>query len=367
MAQKPPLATITPEQEAERAAAYAAWRVEVADRLNDASRWSESINFRECGHLYGNFQVLTCEADPTHEARALPFTCHLRYCPDCERRHSAELVAKYVPILKNISEQDDRPGWSLKKIVLTTPYNLAADSAAADFQTAWEAVERWQQLMLQHLLAFELTDGEKRRQRVDYTPHGYGSIISAEFGGESRFLHFHLLAYLPWLDKYKSSDLWLQASGGVANITYIAQVQYHDVDDQVREQVKYITKFMELPPAMVVKLADILDGSRRLRTYGTVRGAEKLEPEPHICAKCAGKVTIMRVTQYFIAVIGRNVAPDELILASARSIYLDLIPGIKSGEAGAHLARDDPDRSLAEQILPGFSDVQVKIKPFRYD
>lgn len=358
---------LSEEQIDEQAERYALWRLEVADRLNDASRWSESINFRECGKLWGNFQVLTCEADPSHECRALPFTCHLRYCPDCERRHQAELVAKYTPILKDISEQSDRVGWSLKKIVLSTPYPLDAGDADELYQDGWEAFERWQQLMLQHLLQHEMSAGELRRGRIDYRAHGYGSLVAAEFGERGRKLHFHVLAYMPYLDKHKSSELWMQASGGEASITWLSRIDYHAVEDAVREQVKYVTKFQELPPALVVKLADVLDGSRRVRTYGTVRGAEAVEPVPHVCSICASKVALMRVTQYFIAIIERNTEPDAAILASASAIYLDLKRGNKVGEAGAHLARDDPAGLQAEQILPGFADVQVKIKPFRYE
>jgi len=357
---------LTAEQVKKDQERYAQWRINVAGLLNAANRWSESINFAECGSLFGNFQVLVCENDPSHEARALPFTCHLRYCPDCERRHSAELVAKYTPILKDISEKSDRDTWSLKKIVLTTPYSLEAESAAADFHSAWEAFERWQQLMMLHLLQHELTPGELRRGRVDYAPHGYGSLVSCEFGGRGRKLHFHMLAYMPYLDKHKSAELWTEATNGEAEITYIAKIDYHDVDDQVREQVKYITKFQELEPALVVKLADVLDGARRVRTYGTVRGAAAVEPEPHVCATCASKISIMRVRAYFMAVIERNIAPDELILASARSIYLDLIPGNKVGEAGAHKARDDVPESSGQPDLPGFDAAAATKKPFVY-
>lgn len=351
---------------AEALADYQAWRIEVADRLNDAKRWSESNNFRHCGDFAGGFQVLVCEHDLQHGVKAIPFTCHLRYCPDCEKRHSAELVAKYVPILKDIAERDERATWSLKKIVLTTPYSLYSETAAADFETAWEAFERWQQLMLKFLLKHELTDDEKRRDRVDYKLHDYGSLVSCEFGGKGRKLHFHLLAYMPWLDKFKSSELWQEASGGEASITYIAQVQYHDVDDQVREQVKYITKFTELPPELVLKLADVLDGARRVRTYGTVRGASALEPVPHICAICASKIAIMNVRQYFIACIERNIAPDEGVIALGRSIYLDLIPGFKAGEALSHLARDDPSESFGAAQLPGFAALEPPKTPFSY-
>lgn len=361
-----PLEPLTPEKEAQRAEDYTAWRIEVADRLNDANRWSESINFRECGSLFGNFQVLVCENNPAHEARALPFTCHLRYCPDCERRHSAELVAKYVPILKDISEKSDRSTWSLKKIVLSTPYSLHADSAAGDFAAGWEAFERWQQLMLQHLLGSEMTPAEKRRGRIEYAAHGYGSLVSAEFGETGRKLHFHILAYMPFLDKRKSSELWLEASGGEAEITWIGRINYHDVDDQVKEQVKYVTKFQELSPALVVKLADVLDGARRFRTYGTVRKAEKIEQEPHVCSICNSKISIMRVRAYFIAMIERNVSPDETILAAARLIYLDLIPGNKAGEGGTNKARDAIDDEPPAAQLPGFDALEPPKKPTVY-
>lgn len=361
-----PREPLTPEQAAQRAEEYAAWRNEVADRLDHANRWSESVNFRECGHLFGNFQVLVCENDPAHEARALPFTCHLRYCPDCERRHSAELVGKYVPILKDLSEKSDRATWSLKKIVLSTPYSLYADSAAGDFQTGWEAFERWQQLMVQHLLGDEMTPQEKRRGRIEYAAHGYGSLVSAEFGEEGRKLHFHILAYMPFLDKRKSSELWLEASGGEAEITWIGRINYHDVDDQVREQVKYVTKFQALTPELVVKLADVLDGARRFRTYGTVRKAEKLEPEPHVCAICSSKISIMRVRAYFLAMLERNVAPADDLVEAARQIYLDLIPGNKAGEGGANKARDDIPAPPAAAQLPGFEALEPPKKPFQY-
>jgi len=345
---------------------YKQWREEVASRLNDAARWSESINFRECGQLWGNFQVIACENDPSHEARALPFTCHLRYCPDCERRHQAELVVKYTPILKDISEQSDNDHWSLKKIVLSTPYALEADNAAELYQNGWEAFERWQQLMLQFLLQREMTPAEIRRGRIDYKQHGYGSLVAAEFGENGRKLHFHVLAYMPFLDKHKSSELWLEASGGEAEITWISRVDYHAVEDAVREQVKYVTKFQELPPALVVKLADVLDGSRRLRTYGTVRGAEKVEREPHVCALCNSKMAIMRVNAYFETVILAGIMPDPAILAAAESLYLDLKRGNKAGEAGAHLARSDPPAAPAATNLPLFDDVFTPKKPFTY-
>lgn len=359
-------ASLSPEQEQLRAARYASWRAEVSSRLNDAGRWSESVNFAWCGSMLGNFQVQVCDNDVTHEARAIPFTCHLRYCPDCERRHQAELVVKYTPVLKAISEQDDRAGWSLKKIVLTTPYALDAPNAAEQYADAWDMFERWQQITMQYLLRHELTDGEKRRGRVDYKQHGYGSLVSAEFGENGRKLHFHLAAYMPFLEKHKSSELWQEATGGEAEITWIARIDYHAVEDAVREQVKYVTKFQELPPELVVKLADVLDGARRVRTYGTVRAAEKIEKEPHVCSVCSSKLAIMLVTEYFQLIISRNVEPDAVVLAAGEHFYLEFKRGNKVGDAGGKLARSDPDASMQPRELPGFDAVFTPKKPFQY-
>jgi hypothetical protein len=212
-----------------------------------------------------------------------------------------------------------------------------------------------------------MTKGEKRRGRLDYAPHGLGSTASAEFGEDGHKLHFHILAYCPWIDKHKSSDLWLEASDGIADITYIRRIDYHNVDDAVREQVKYVTKFNSLPPALVIKLADILDGQHRFRTYGLVRKAEKIEREPCQCATCNAIIRIMRVREYFELVLAHNIEPKPEIFDAARQIFLDLKPGNKAGEAkGAHLARSDPDPPAKQADLPLFDDVFTKKPKFKY-
>lgn len=356
----------TPEQLQAEAERYSAWREVVASRLSDAGRWAESANFRDCGKLFGNFQVLVCQNDVAHEARALPFTCHLRYCPDCERRWQAKLVAKYVPALKEAAENSDRDSWSLKKIELTTPYSLLADNAAELFRDAWGHLERWLQLTFQFLLRNELTPAEKKRGRVELGDHGVGVLASVEFGENGLKLHFHILALMPFLGKHKSSDLWLQASGGTSSITYMRRIDYHDVDDAVKEQVKYVTKFSQLRPDLVVKLADVMEGQRRLRTWGVFRGAKKLDPVPCTCKACSSALELIRVREYFERIIVRNVEPDPVLLAAASSIYLEFKHGNKDGVGGQHLARSDIPDLPSDTKLPFFDDVPIKKKPFVY-
>lgn len=357
---------LTVEQELEQAAKYAAWRVEVADRLNDANRWTESNNFRHCGDMMGNFQVLVCADDPTHEAKAIPFTCHLRYCPDCAARRSAELAAKYVPILKELADDVDHPTWSLKKIVLTTPYSLLDPRAGEYLDDALKFVDRWLQLVFKFYCGDLMTADEKRRGRFDYTPHGVGGTISVEFGEKGYKLHFHILMLCPWMSQKQLCNLWLEATGGEASVTDIRAVAYGDVEQCVREMVKYVTKFNNLPPTLVVKLADVLDGVHRFKTFGVVRGAAAPEPEPTVCKHCSAKITVMLVSEYFRLMVERNVEPDAAIAAAGASIFLQFKRGNKVGEAGVHLARDAPT-DVPEQVnLPFLDAIATRKKPFQY-
>lgn len=349
----------SPSQDDLAAEKYLAWRREVADRLFNAQRYGEAENFRMCGEVFGNFQVRLCEEHPEHEAQIVPFTCHLRYCPDCERREQARKVERYVPILKELAEQDDKPGWSLKKLDLTTPFSLDDPDAAELYDEAWRYLETMLQKLFMFLLQHELTPREQLRQRVSLKAHGVGVLAAAEFGEHGHKLHFHLLMYSPFAAKQVITDLWRESSGGTCEINWIRRIEYHGVEDAVKEQVKYITKFTELPPRLVVALADVLDGSRRLRSYGVVRGQPEAKFEA-LCASCGEQVKITTARHYFELCISRNITPDPLVYAAGENIFLDLKHGNKAGETSRPTARSDPDQDSQQQTMPGLGEVEVK-------
>lgn len=312
--------------------------------------------------------MVVCADDMTHEPRALPDTCHLRYCPDCERRHQGAMVAKYTPILKSLADEGsrDRDNWRLKKITITTPFVLDASTAEADYDNAWGYLEIWQQLMMIDLDGESMSAREKQRARYDYTPHGYGSIVTAEYGEDGHHLHFHITAYCPFMPKLKTSDKWLEASGGSCLVTDVRKIDYGNVEKAVREQVKYVTKFSKLPPELVIKLADVLDGAKRVRTYGVVRGAAAPAPEPSACPICEGKRTLMHVRTYLEYVLTHNILPAENIAAAAPLILLDLKRGIKVGDLSLPLARSDPADLPPPAQLPGFDAPAPPKKPTVY-
>lgn len=344
-----------------------AWRAAVTRSLYLAGLGQDAIDFADCGRFMGNFQVVACESHTPHDVKAIPFHCHRRFCPDCERVQQATKVARYVPILQQIAERK-RPGWALKKIVLSTPYALNDPDGPALYRKAWKFFEQWQQLVYRFALSDELTPGEVRRGRVDYQKHDVGSLVSSEFGERGKKLHFHATMYLPYVGQERLAAMWQEASGGVCQVMWIKRIGRDQVQAELREQIKYITKFSELPPSLVPALVKVLDGSRRFRTYGIVRGQPVLEDRKCKCKICAGKMVLMKVTEYFELMDDMGEPPDANVeqLAEQSLIYLQFKPCNKAGEAtidGQHLARSDPDSALHQMSLPS---VDALIKPFDY-
>lgn len=349
-------ASSSPVSTDQETAHYAAWRAAVTHHLFAAQMYSEANGFEMCGQTFGNFQVAMCDEHPEHEARIIPFTCHLRFCPDCERREQARKVARYVPILKELAEDNDHPNWTLKKLDLTTPFSLRDPDAAGRYEEAWDYLETMLNSMFLYLLRNELTAEEKRRQRVSYTKHGVGILAAAEFGEHGLKLHFHLLMFSPYIAKHKITELWKDASGGTCEINWIRKIDYHGVEDAVKEQVKYVTKFQELPPQLVPVLVDVLDGSRRLRTYGVLRGQPEIKHEM-LCA-CGARQVVTNARHYFMLMIERNFPPQLDIATAGAHLLLDLKPGNNSGDQPESTARSDPDLPTNAVELPGFESVE---------
>jgi hypothetical protein len=361
-----PSQTQTEEQLETQRLARLQWRSDVADALNNAGRWKEALNFRQCGEFHGNFNVLVCADDADHEAHGLPYTCHLRWCDRCERAHSMRLVAKYTPALRALAANRKRRLWRLKKIILTTKFSIDDPDAPALYRLAWEQLETMLQMMFQWLLKGEMTAEELERGRLDYKPHDVGGLAAAEFGERGKKLHFHMIFMCPWIDQDKLSELWKEATGGSAYVTYISEIKIVDVFDAVQEQVKYVTKFQQLEPSQVVKLAAILEGTHRMRVYGTLRGAKGEELKPRLCKECNTQLKIMRVFDYLELAEKNNFDPQADILAAVSDLYLQYKRGKFSGEGFEHLPRSDPEPPPAAAELPGFDAVARKKQPFQY-
>lgn len=343
---------------------YELWRRGVVQALDRAGLYREKNNFEDCGKFFGNFPVLVCDSDLTHVPKALPFTCHLRFCPDCEHRNQARKLARYIPAFQALTEEG-RADFSLKKFELTTPYALQDMDSPYVRKKAWKWVHKTIKKLMYTLLEHELTADEKKRGRIEMSDHGLALLVSDEFGEHGQKLHFHILAYCPYIPKTLLTETWKSVSGGECEITWIKAIQYHDVEDAVSEVAKYVTKFSALEPELIPNLVKCLAGTRRMRTYGVIRDME-YEKKPCACPVCQAGMTIIKLTDYIERCNNESVTPDEQVLEIGRSFLLDLKHGNKTGvtesatKAGlTGLPPPKPPDQHVQTVLPGIQPVKT--------
>lgn len=301
-------------------AAYLAWRAEAAEGLEAAGLVAEAALFRSCQRHY---DVDICVRNIDHAPRPIPYTCHLRYCPDCERREQARKLARYVPAVHDLLTLG-RDGYSLKHIVLTTPYELADPDAPNLFKNAWRALEKVFDRVFVTLLndAGKLSDAEKRRWRPELKRHGIGILAAAEFGEQGHKLHFHLLAYCPYIPIDFLVQCWQSVTNGDCEVSWIEKVELEQVEKAVIEVSKYVTKFVELPPSLVPALHHALSGSKRLRSYGSLRSLPAPERTPCECPICSASRISISVLDYLKRCIDGGISPDGSIVKVAENAAL---------------------------------------------
>lgn len=349
---------------------YQQWRHDIGIALDRAELYREKNNFEDCGKFFGNFEVLICESDLQHAPKAIAFTCHQRFCPDCEHREQARKLARYVPAFKALTDGDGRADFSLKKIELTTPYSLEEMDSPALLKQSWAWVERTLHDLFYDLLKDELSKKEKKSRRLNYKEHGLAILVACEFGERGHKLHFHILAYAPYMPKRRITETWLDVTGGECEITWIKAIEYHDVEGAIAEVTKYVTKFSTLEPRLVPNLIKCLHGTRRVRTYGVIRDSEIPERVCN-CSTCSSALILISVSEYFDRCFELSISADEQISRIVASLGLDLKHGNKSGvsesadKAGlVGIPPPKPPDQPVQNVLDGF---QGQIKPkFEY-
>ena len=304
----------------EAIAAYKLWRVSVAAALEAASMPRDAENFRSCQRHY---DVDVCVVNVDHAPRAVPYTCHLRFCPDCERREQARKLARFVPVIHDILMLG-KAGYTLKHIVLTSPYMLGDDDMQNRYKNAWRALERLLDRVFYSVLDADgcLSPSEKRRGRADMKKHGIGVLAAAEFGEQGHKLHFHLMAYCPFIPKKRLSAIWSACTQGDAEVSYIEKIDLDEVEKAVIEVAKYVTKFGDLPPSLVPALANAINGSRRIRTYGIMHAIGKTERGACSCPICSADRQLVGIMSYIRMCEFAGVAPESAVVETVENASL---------------------------------------------
>lgn len=308
---------------------YEQWRHDVSIALDRAALYRERNLFDDCGKYFGNFDVLICESDVQHSPKAIPFTCHLRFCPDCEHREQARKLARYIPAFEDLATEG-RADFSLKKFELTTPYALYDPACPTLLKQAWSWVEQTLQLMFYNLLQHELSPEEKKRHRIDYKAHGLGLFVACEFGERGKKLHFHILAYAPYMPKRMLTETWQDVTGGECEITWIKAVRFDGVEAAVSEVAKYVTKFSQLTPSLIPNLIRALAGTRRVRTYGVIRDSVIPDRECN-CSTCSSALILISASEYIERCFALSISADEQISRIIAGLGLEFKHGNKSG------------------------------------
>lgn len=290
---------------------YHEWRLLVSDALRDAGYITDADSFWDCAADQPTYfiphhrtlpddtdtkSLYVCLSDRNHRVKAVRCTCHLRICPDCAKRASARLLARYMPKCRElILRRSTR--YQFRKVVLTTDLDLRSPDVAIQYQKLRKLVPK----LFDSLL-------------LDTWRYNQGVIVSDEFGPEGHKLHFHVIFYGSWLENragYEKtiSSEWSRLTDGHGEITWIGLVKPADVENEVVEALKYATKFwksdtdgnvIRLDPELVVILHELLDGVRRVRSYGIFYKLPAPADRDPVCPDCQSPVLRLSVTEWNI-------------------------------------------------------------------
>lgn len=288
-----------------------AWRNLVSNLLIAQGELSQANDFLWCESNFLGVEV--CETDLLH-SKAIPATCHLRYCPHCARRDAARLVHTYTPQVVEIARTSQVKEYRLREIVLTLNVSLYADDIRDQVAIAHKAVAQ----TFDHFLGGKFSPSNRARWSEPaskyYTGEGY--IYSLEFGENGHKLHFHILYFGRWISKFKLTEYWEHLTGN--KITWINAVSKSEA--AVAESLKYIAKVSKcfpdpdtgelierLPsPQFIARLAYVLKNTRRIITRGCFRGLDPEQREPgeelgeRICKTCGGPAELVSVDAWHI-------------------------------------------------------------------
>jgi len=307
--------------------------------------------FLWCGSRF--LGVRTCDQDLQH-SQAVPVLCHLRYCPTCAPKDSARLVASHAPQIKSIIGQADK-NYRLRSITLTTPI-LLFDPAIRVKIALYLA---WINALFDHFCGGKLSPSNRHRWSEPHSKFytGEGFIGAFEFGEHCK-LHFHILFFGRWIDKFKLTTKWRELSAGESDVTWIKHVS--KADAAIHETLKYITKFPagkhhdELtgdeplfpPPSTIAALAFALNGFRRVFARGCFRGLGGDEPGQEdardTCPLCGAHAPIRSLAEW--ATIWWPIYAGRAKLAR-----LDLRPGNNSEARSSGVS--PPEKPVFGQLV----------------
>lgn len=335
------------------------WRADVYEALSDADmpdmaeRWLScsdhpisKIKASPGAKLPANAEmILVCSGDHTHDAEIVTQTCDLRICPDCARRHSARLAARYTPKMLELLHQHHNT-YRFRLVTFTLPYSLEAPDIREKYLAGFDQVYR----VMDEMMSVKNPDWKKEQ----------GFVVASEFGSEGYKLHYHAIHWGQYLDQGELCRRWFTATDGAAQIVDVRALvrKGKPIEEAVKEVFKYAVKFFSkdkitrevkcIPANFIPALAHVLDKTRRVRAYGVFFNIPEPEPEIHSCEACGSAMTGIPVS-YFEIYCNTGMLPKDYWLAN-RSAELLLKPADKSPVKSTASPPESPVGSRQRQM-----------------
>jgi len=306
------------------------WRNDVYEELNEAGmekvaeRWlSCELNHftklkpSEAGNLPASAKsIYVCSENHHHEAEVYSQTCDLRICPECARRHSARLVARYLPKMLELMHLHHR-SYQFRQIIFTTPYPLTDPDIRKKMLKGFKQVDSVMRKLM--------TRGKWRSEQAYLT--------GCEFGTDGLKLHYHVIHYGQYMPQGDLVNAWRLATNGDASIVFVKGFPYvgMSMEESLREVLKYCTKFYSqnketgenvyLPPALMPVLARTLEKTRRVRSAGLFYNLPKPDRTDHLCQTCNAPMVSIPV-DYYVTYCNTGFLPVEWRDAKAGTLLL---------------------------------------------
>lgn len=289
--------------------------------------------------------VLVCRGNHNHDAEVVAQTCDLRICPDCARRHAARLAARYTPKMLELLHQH-HPSYRFRLVTFTLPFSLEDADIEEKFDKGFDQVYRVMDEMMSK-------NGQRWKEKQGYT-------VGAEFGSEGLKLHYHAIHYGQYLDQGELSRRWFTATDGKAEIVDVRAMvsKKRPLEESVKEVFKYCVKFFRkdkktgeficIPAHFMPMLSKVLEGSRRVRTYGVFYNVPEPESVPHTCESCGSEMVGIPV-DYWLTYCNTGMLPNEFWKAN-REAVLNSKPADKSPEKSTAGPPKIPDDIRKRQI-----------------
>lgn len=348
-------------QKNESRADYREWRDEVAELLDarnfheEAERWDYCdnspryiINRNHPTLPPSSETVWVCSASNEHDAVLFSSSCDFRICPDCAPRHSARLIARYLPAIAK--EMRLHPEYRLRTLTLTRSIQLGSVDFGKHASEGFALIQK----------AMKEVVGE------NWNKDGAGLLANWEVGSKGLKLHYHCVYLGDWVDQAQLSDVWKELTRGDFRV-WVSAVKHNDRDWQgaVIECLKYSTKFYSenkatgerkyLSPELTVELFEALKNTRRIRSYGSFHRIGAPPERVFCCEDCGSKMVNL----------GRNYWEIWCETGFTKEGWKQAIRGslllLRTADNYSPATRKtDNSHPKSTRLLPGFDKIHVK-------